>query len=70
MSATDERLLRADELARRLGVSECTVRRWVRSKLIRRGVVQLPRPARTVRFIFSEVVLEMTEEQQRRTGRL
>ena len=70
MSESEERLLRADELARRLGISECTVRRWVRLKLISRGVVQATRPARSVRFIYSEVLVGLTEDQQRRKGRL
>lgn len=66
----EPRLLRRDELARRLGVSVSTVRRWVRLKLLTRGVVQLDRPARTVRFDYQEVLAELTTGQSRRKGRL
>jgi excisionase family DNA binding protein len=67
---TPERLLRADELASRLGVSVPTIRRWVRAKVLKRGVIVTTRPARTVRFMYSEVIADLSEEQLRRRGRL
>lgn len=70
VSEPQERLLRADELAKRLGVSVPTVRRWVRLKVLRQGVIITTRPARTVRFLFSAVLSDLSEEQMKRRGRL